>query len=683
VTKSDSPRSDSQSLEQAKKRVQQLRSEIESHNYRYYVLDQPSVPDAEYDRLMRELEQLEAAFPELVSTDSPTCRVGAAPLAGFAEVRHRHPMLSLANAFAEDEIRQFHERVLKTLEVAHVNYVAEPKLDGVAISLHYHDGLLAQAATRGDGTTGEDVTANVRTIRAVPLRLRKDRWPADLEVRGEIYMPLAGFEKYNRQIKNEGGKELVNPRNAAAGSLRQLDSRLTAKRPLAFFAYGAAADGNLPDSHWELLQKLKHWGFPVNPEIRRVRDDGGCLGYYRDMAGKRDALAYDIDGVVFKVEDKTQQETLGFVSRAPRWAIAQKFPAQEELTRLLDIDVQVGRTGALTPVARLEPVFVGGVTVTNATLHNVDEIHRKDIRVGDWVVVRRAGDVIPEVARIVPERRKGSPPKFQLPDQCPVCGSAVERLETEAVARCTGGLYCPAQRKQSIMHFASRRAMNIEGLGEKLVDQLVEKELVRSVADLYSLELQQLMDLDRMGEKSAQNVLDEIERSKSPELERLLFALGIREVGEVTAASLARHFGSLQALSEASEEALLDVADVGPVVAGHVHAFFQEKHNRDVIQALGDAGVTPKAVERVSGEQPLAGEIWVLTGTLSVPRARVKSQLESLGARVTGSVSAKTTVVLAGEDPGSKLRKAESFGVRIIDESALRDLLRSHGLDVG
>jgi DNA ligase (NAD+) len=401
------------------------------------------------------------------------------------------------------------------------------------------------------------------------------------------------------------------------------------------------------------------------------------------MAAKRDALAYDIDGVVFKVEDKTQQETLGFVSRAPRWAVAQKFPAQEELTRLLDIDVQVGRTGALTPVARLEPVFVGGVTVTNATLHNLDEIHRKDIRVGDWVVVRRAGDVIPEVARIVPERRKGSPPEFQLPDQCPVCGSAVERLETEAVARCTGGLYCPAQRKQSIMHFASRRAMNIEGLGEKLVDQLVENGLVRSVADLYALEIQQLTDLDRMGEKSAQNVLDEIERSKSPELARLLFALGIREVGEVTAASLAQHFGSLQALSEASEEALLEVADVGPVVAGHVHAFFQEKHNRDVIQALNDAGVKPRAVERVSGEQPLAGEIWVLTGTLSVPRARVKSQLESLGARVTGSVSAKTTVVLAGEDPGSKLRKAESLGVRIIDEAALRDLLRSHGLDAG
>ncbi len=668
---------------QAAQRVQQLRTEIETHNYRYYVLDQPSVPDAEYDRLMRELEQIEAAFPQLASADSPTCRVGAAPLAGFEEVRHRRPMLSLANAFSEDEIRSFHERVLKGLEVGHVGYVAEPKLDGVAISLRYQDGRLVQAATRGDGTTGEDVTANVRTIRAIPLQLRKDHWPAELEVRGEIYMPLAGFEKYNRQIRAEGGKELVNPRNAAAGSLRQLDSRLTAKRPLAFFAYAAAADEGLPPSHFQLLQKLKQWGFPVNPEIRRVEDDEGCIGYYRDMAQKRNGLAYDIDGVVFKVEDESQRETLGFVSRAPRWAIAQKFPAQEEMTRLLEIDVQVGRTGALTPVARLEPVFVGGVTVTNATLHNLDEIRRKDIRIGDWVVVRRAGDVIPEVARVVLERREATVREFQLPDACPVCGSAVERLEDEAVARCTGGLYCPAQRKQSIMHFASRRAMDIEGLGEKLVDQLVENDLVRSVADLYSLQLQQLTDLDRMGQKSARNVLDEIERSKSPELARLLYALGIREVGEVTAQSLARHFGSLQALTQASEEDLLDVADVGPVVASHVHAFFQEKHNREVIRDLTGAGVEPQAAERVSGAQPLAGENWVLTGTLSVPRARVKSLLESLGARVTGSVSAKTSVVLAGEEAGSKLRKAESLGIRVIDEQALRELLQSHGLDAG
>jgi len=669
---------------QAEKRVQQLRAEIETHNYRYYVLDQPSVPDAEYDRLMRELERLEAEFPQLATADSPTCRVGAAPLSGFEEVRHRHPMLSLANAFSEDEIRAFHERVLKGLEVAHVRYVAEPKLDGVAISLNYGDGRLLQAATRGDGTTGEDVTANVRTIRAVPLQLRGHGWPAGLEVRGEIYMPLAGFEKYNRQIRREGGKELVNPRNAAAGSLRQLDSRVTAKRPLAFFAYGAAAEANnLPASQYELLQQLKHWGLPVNPEVRRVEDETGCIAYYRDMAQKRNGLPYDIDGVVFKVEDRAEQETLGFVSRAPRWAIAQKFPAQEEMTRLLDIDVQVGRTGALTPVARLEPVFVGGVTVTNATLHNLDEIRRKDIRVGDWLVVRRAGDVIPEVARVISERRKGKLAEFQLPDTCPICGSAVERSEHEAVARCSGGLYCPAQRKQSIMHFASRRAMDIEGLGEKLVDQLVSNGLVGSVADLYDLKLEQLSDLDRMGRKSAQNVLDEIERSKSPELGRLLFALGIREVGEVTAQSLARHFGSLQALAQASEEQLLEVPDVGPVVASHVHAFFQEKHNREVIQALAAAGVSPRVEEAAGGEQPLAGEIWVLTGALSMPRARAKNLLESLGARVTGSVSARTSVVLAGDEAGSKLRKAESLGIRVIDEQEFTELLHKHGLEAG
>ncbi len=666
---------------QAGMRARQLRAEIETHNYRYYVLDQPSVPDAEYDRLMRELEQLEAAFPLLASAQSPTRRVGAAPLDGFAEVRHRHPMLSLANAFSEDEIRLFHERVRKGLEVAHVSYVAEPKLDGVAISLLYQDGRLVQAATRGDGATGEDVTNNVRTIRAVPLQLRGDDWPAGLEVRGEIYMPLAGFEAYNRQLGEEGGKGLVNPRNAAAGSLRQLDSRLTAKRPLAFFAYAAAADKGLPASQYDLLQQLRQWGFPVNPEVRRVEDDAGCIAYYRDMAGKRHGLAYDIDGVVFKVEHKAEQETLGFVSRAPRWAIAQKFPAQEELTRLLGIDVQVGRTGALTPVARLEPVFVGGVTVTNATLHNLDEIRRKDIRVGDWVVVRRAGDVIPEVARVLLERREDGLPEYRLPAVCPVCGSAVERLENEAVARCTGGLYCPAQRKQSIMHFASRRAMNIEGLGEKLVDQLVAVGLVQSVADLYALNLQQLAGLDRMGEKSARNVLNEIERSKSPEFGRLLFALGIREVGEVTAQSLARHFGDLEALAQASEENLLDVPDIGPVVASHVHAFFQEGHNRDVLKALIAAGVTPAAMETAHGEQPLAGENWVLTGTLGMPRARAKSLLESLGARVTGSVSASTAVVLAGAAAGSKLRKAESLGIRVIDEAGFRDLLQSHGLD--
>jgi DNA ligase (NAD+) len=665
---------------EASARVQELRAEIETHNYRYYVLDQPSVPDAEYDRLLRELELLEKAFPQLACAQSPTQRVGGAALEGFAQVRHRYPMLSLANAFSAVEIRQFHERVQRGLEVDQVSYVAEPKLDGVAISLHYQDGRLVQAATRGDGEVGEDVTANVRTIRAIPLQLRSKGWPDDLEVRGEIYMPLAGFEAFNRQQRDEGGKELVNPRNAAAGSLRQLDPRLTAKRPLAFFAYGAAANASLPESQFELLLQLKTWGFPVNPEVQRVENAAGCIAYYTDMAVKRASLAYDIDGVVFKVEHRQQQETLGFVSRAPRWAIAHKFPAQEEMTRLLGIDVQVGRTGALTPVARLEPVFVGGVTVTNATLHNIDEVRRKDVRVGDWVVVRRAGDVIPEVARVVLERRAGELAEFELPQQCPVCGSAVERLESEAVARCSGGLYCPAQRKQSIIHFASRRAMNIEGLGEKLVDQLVDAGLVHSLADLYILHVQHLSGLERMGKKSAQNVLDEIERSKTPELGRLLFGLGIREVGEVTAEVLARHFGSLERLSGASVEELLDVPDIGPVVAAHVHGFFQEKHNRAVLAELAQHGVQARAPKVASGDRPLSGEVWVLTGTLGLPRARAKNLLESLGARVTGSVSASTSVVLAGEAAGSKLRQAEKLGIRVIDESAFRELLLAHGL---
>jgi DNA ligase (NAD+) len=633
---------------------------------------------------MRELEALEAEYPELVTPESPTQRVGGEPLDGFETVQHRTPMLSLANAFSEDEIRQFHQRVVKGLEVGSVVYVAEPKLDGVAISLRYESGVLQQAATRGDGYTGEDVTSNVKTISAIPLKLKSrgdsGAWPENLEVRGEIYMPLSGFRAYNEMARAEGIKEFVNPRNAAAGSLRQLDPRLTARRPLAFYAYGVVAADGIPQSHYETLQKLKAWGFPVNPEIRRVEGDNGCIAYYREMAAKRDSLPYDIDGVVYKVDLREQQETLGFVSRAPRWAIAQKFPAQEQITRLLDIDVQVGRTGALTPVARLEPVFVGGVTVTNATLHNLDEVRRKDVRVGDWVVVRRAGDVIPEVARMIPERREGDPPEFNMPERCPVCGSAVERVEGEAVFRCTGGLFCPAQRKQSIMHFASRRALDIEGLGEKLVDQLVESGLVHSIADLYRLDRGSLVALERMGEKSADNLLNQIERSKTPPLGRLLFALGIREVGEVTATSLARHFGSLDAVAEASEADLVEVQDVGPVVAGHVHAFFQEPHNREILQELNKAGLRWQPEEVNAGEQPLAGQTWVLTGTLGMPRARAKNLLESLGAKVSGSVSAKTSVVLAGEAAGSKLKKAESLGVEIVDEDAFRALMAIHGI---
>jgi DNA ligase (NAD+) len=670
-------------MSSAGQRIEELRQQLERHNYSYYVLDAPTVPDAEYDRLLRELQELEEAHPEFQSPESPTQRVGGQPLDGFEEVRHRVPMLSLANAFADEEVEAFHERVIKGLETEHADYVAEPKLDGVAISLRYEDGRLAQAATRGDGATGEDVTTNVRTIAAIPLRLMNHEnrpvYPGTLEVRGEIYMPLAGFRAYNEMAREEGLKELVNPRNAAAGSLRQLDSRITAKRPLAFYAYSLVAEDSLPESHYEQLQLLKLWGFPVNPEVRRVRDAGGCLAYYRDMGEKRDKLPYDIDGVVYKLEMREQQKTLGFVSRAPRWAIAQKFPAQEEITRLLGIDIQVGRTGALTPVARLEPVFVGGVTVTNATLHNLDEIRRKDVRTGDWVVVRRAGDVIPEVARVVLERREGEPEEFEMPQACPVCGSAVEREEGEAVFRCTGGLVCSAQRVRSIQHFASRKAMDIEGLGEKLVDQLAETGLVQSIADLYALDREQLAGLERMGEKSADNLLVELERSKQPELGRLLYALGIREVGEVTADSLARHFGSLEAIVRADEEQLVDVPDVGPIVAGHVHAFFREPHNLQILEELEQAGLRWQAPEINEGEQPLAGQTWVLTGALGMPRARARSLLESLGARVTGSVSAKTSVVLAGEAAGSKLARAEKLGIEVVDEEAFIALMERHG----
>ena len=668
---------------QAKQRIEELRAEIDQHDYRYYVLDAPSVPDAEYDRLMRELQALETDYPEFLSPESPSQRVGGVPLEGFSEVRHETPMLSLANAFSDDEIQQFHDRVTRGLETGHVEYVAEPKLDGVAISLRYQNGRLQQAATRGDGATGEDVTSNVRTIAAIPLQLRNRdgaaAWPDRLEVRGEIYMPLAGFESYNAKLRQEGGKELVNPRNAAAGSLRQLDPRLTAQRPLAFYAYSLVTAEGMPESHFDALQLLRGWGLPVNPEIRRVRDAEGCIAYYHEMAEKRQNLPYDIDGVVFKVDALEQQQTLGFVSRAPRWAIAQKFPAQEEITRLLDIDVQVGRTGTITPVARLEPVFVGGVTVTNATLHNLDEIRRKDVRAGDWVVVRRAGDVIPEVARVVIERRARDLPEFNMPDQCPVCGSAVERDEGEAAFRCTGGLFCGAQRIRSIQHFVSRKALDIEGLGEKLVVQLVESGLVHSVADIFKLTRDQLTALERMGEKSADNLLAQLDSSKTPDLDRLLYALGIREVGEVTARALALHFQSLDKIMEASEEELLEVPDVGPVVASHVHSFFREPHNTGVIEELQEAGLHWKAVENAAGEQPLAGQTWVLTGTLGMPRARAKSLLESLGARVSGSVSAKTSVVLAGEAAGSKLRKAESLGVEVIDEEAFVSLLESYG----
>ncbi len=670
------------SKQQAQIELESLRQQIEHYDYQYFVEDDPSVPDVEYDRLMRELLSLESLYPDLRTSDSPSQRVSGTPSSGFEEVLHKTPMLSLANAFDEIEVRDFDRRVLKGLEIDSVVYAAEPKLDGVAIALSYEAGKLVRAATRGDGSRGENVTANVRTIAAIPLRLRASGWPAELEVRGEIYMPLAGFMAFNSKAREAGEKPLVNPRNAAAGSLRQLDPAMTATRPLAFYAYSVATTRNMPATQVDILNQLKKWGLPVNPEVRRVQGATGCVDYYHAMGAKRDSLSYDIDGVVYKVDSMKSQELLGFVSRAPRWALAHKFPAQEEVTRLISIDVQVGRTGAITPVARLEPVFVGGVTVTNATLHNEDEIRRKDVRPGDWVVVRRAGDVIPEVASVIKERRQADLAEFVMPVECPVCGSAIEKLEDEAVARCTGGLICPAQRKQSIQHFSSRRAMDIEGLGDKLVEQLVAAGLVSSVADLYGLNIEDLIALDRMGNKSAENLLEELEKSKQPELSRLLYALGIREVGEVTANSLARHFKTMQNLQAADETALTEVDDVGPVVAAHVVTFFREQHNRDVIQALRDAGMNWIAPVDNEGPRPLAGQTWVLTGALTVPRIRAKNLLESLGAKVAGSVSAKTSVVLAGESAGSKLVRAEKLGVKTVDEGAFRELMAEYGLNV-
>jgi len=669
-------------LAEAQQRADELRSLIEHHNYRYYVQDDPEVPDAEYDRLMRALEAIESEFPALVTAESPTQRVSGTPMDGFETVRHRVPMLSLANAFSTEEVADFYRRVTQGLEQDDITFAAEPKLDGVAISLTYVGGLLTTAATRGDGERGEDVTANVRTIRAVPLKLHGEGWPTLLEVRGEIYMPRSGFDDFNRRALQRGDKPLVNPRNGAAGSLRQLDPALTAKRPLAFFAYATATRDKLPDTQYDALIRLRDWGFPVNPETRRVRGLDGCLEYHSRMSAKRSGLGYDIDGVVYKVDRFDQQGILGFISKAPRWALAHKFPAEEEITRLLEIDIQVGRTGALTPVARLEPVFVGGVTVTNATLHNEDEIRRKDVRVGDWVVVRRAGDVIPEVARAIHERRESELPEFKMPENCPKCGSAVERIEGEAVARCSGPLVCPAQRKHSIRHFATRKAMDIEGLGDKLVEQLVEAGLIHTVADLYQLSHEQLASLERMGAKSAENLLKALEDSKKPSLDRLLYALGIREVGEVTAHSLAAHFGSMQNLQQASEEALTEVSDVGPIVASHVAAFFKQEENLQVIQALSDAGVDWQPLELDNGAQPLAGETWVLTGALSMPRIQAKNLLESLGAKVTGSVSSKTSTLLAGEAAGSKLTKAQKLGVKVISEADFVDYLQTMGVDL-
>jgi len=657
------------------KRAAKLREQIAYHNYRYYVLDNPEIPDAEYDRLFRCLQELEETYPELVTPDSPTQRVGAEPLKGFAEVRHEIPMLSLGNVFSEEELVDFDRRVRQGLGVDEVEYSAEPKLDGLAISIRYEEGMLVRAATRGDGATGEDVTQNVRTIDAVPLRLYGKGWPAVLEVRGEVYMPKSGFEALNARQREKGEKTFANPRNAAAGSLRQLDPRITATRPLTMYCYGVGVveGSTLPGAHSEIMEKLKGWGLRVCPELRVVKGVQGCHHYYQEIEDKRDSLPYDIDGVVYKVNSLAQQQELGFVSRAPRWATAHKFPAQEEMTTLNDVEWQVGRTGALTPVARLEPVQVAGVIVSNATLHNPDEIARKDVRIGDTVIIRRAGDVIPEVVSVVLSRRPGQASPIKTPTHCPVCGSEVVRDEGEAVPRCSGGLYCSAQRKNAIKHFASRRAMDIDGLGDKLVEQLVDEELIHDVADLFSLSAGKIAGLERMGEKSAANLVAALEKSKETTLERFLFALGIREVGESTARTLANHFGTLEKIEKASEEELLAVEDVGPVVAHHIHTFFRQAHNVEVIDKLTRAGVRWPDIKIVeAGEQPLAGQTFVLTGALgSMTRDEAKEKLQALGAKVSGSVSKKTSVVVAGEEAGSKLAKAESLGIEVWDEEKL------------
>jgi DNA ligase (NAD+) len=667
--------------------VESLRSQLEAWNYQYYVLDQPSVPDAEYDRCMRRLLALEAEYPELVRPESPTQRVGGQPLTDFAQVSHELPMLSLDNAFDAADLVDFDRRVRERLGTPgdEIEYACEPKLDGIAVSLLYRDGVLERGATRGDGYTGEDITHNVRTIPSIPLRLQGAVFPRVLEVRGEIYMPRSGFERLNEAAREAGGKTFVNPRNAAAGSLRQLDSRITARRPLEMCCYsvGLVNGGELPGTHKEVLDCLLQWGLRINGESAVVRGAAACEDYYVSLAARRDELPYDIDGIVFKVNDLALQQRLGFVSRAPRWAIARKFPAQEEMTRLLDVEFQVGRTGAITPVARLEPVFVGGVTVSNATLHNSDEVERLGVRVGDTVIVRRAGDVIPQVVSVVPEHRPGDARPVIFPARCPVCGSAVERAEGEAVLRCMGGLVCAAQQKAAIRHFASRRAMDIEGLGDKLVEQLVDQSLVENVAGLYRLTRDQLQALDRMGEKSAENLLAALENSKQTTLPRFIFALGIREVGEATALNLARHFGSWEALVSASLESLLAVDDVGPVVADHLRQFFDSESSMHVVAQLREAGVSwPDLDVAREDKLPLDGQTWVVTGKLeAMGRDEAKQHLQSLGAKVAGSVSSRTTCVVAGPGAGSKLDKATELEIEVIDEGEFLDRLAAMGVE--
>jgi DNA ligase (NAD+) len=666
------------------RRLRELRERIEHHNYRYYTLDDPEVDDAEFDRLVQELRALEAAHPDLVTPDSPTQRVGGFASREFAQVVHALPMLSLENAFEEQDVLDFDRRARERLEVAQIEYSAEPKLDGLAVSVRYEDGRLVQAATRGDGARGEDVTANVRTIRSVPLRLRPAAAPRVLEVRGEVFMTRAAFLRMNAAQQAAGERTFVNPRNAAAGSLRQLDPRITERRALDLYFYGVGATEGwkVPRRHGEVLAALRELGLRTCPEIAVVTGVEGCLGYYERMHARRGTLPYDIDGVVYKVDRLDWQRELGFVARAPRWALAHKYAAEEATTTVRDVEFQVGRTGALTPVARLEPVFVGGVTVSNVTLHNMDELARKDVRVGDTVVIRRAGDVIPEVLRVLPERRPGNARLVRLPARCPVCGSEVVKEEGEAVARCTGGWVCAAQRREALRHFASRRAMDIDGLGDKIVEQLVTSGRVETPADLYGLDAEELSGLERMGQKSAANLVESIRRSKDTTLPRLLYALGIREVGEATAVALAGHFGRLEDLAKAAEEEIQGVRDVGPVVAHRVHEFFADPRNRRIVADLRRHGVHwPEGARPApAGPGPLSGQTVVITGTLeSMTRDQARELARRAGATVTDSVTRKTTLLVVGADAGSKLRKAEELGVRTIDERGFTKLLETRG----
>ncbi|KZW99424.1 NAD-dependent DNA ligase LigA [Pseudoalteromonas luteoviolacea] len=664
-------------------RINELKAQLEDHNYKYYVLDMPSVPDAEYDRLMRELVDLETQHPEFLSVDSPSQKVGGMALSKFEQVTHKVPMLSLDNAFGEDEFNAFNRRIKeRLLESNELHFCCEPKLDGLAVSILYRYGVLVQAATRGDGQVGENITENVKTIRNIPLRLRGENIPVEVEVRGEVFMDKVGFDRLNEAALAKDEKTFANPRNAAAGSLRQLDSKVTAQRPLMFYAYsmGTIEGSELDNTHFGQLEQLKQWGLPMCPETKRVEGVAQAISYYQDILIRRDRLSYEIDGVVIKVDNKQQQSQLGFVARAPRWAIAYKFPAQEEVTQLLDVEFQVGRTGAITPVARLDPIFVGGVTVSNATLHNQDEIDRLGIKVKDHVIIRRAGDVIPQITQVILDKRPDDTREIQFPDTCPVCDSHVERVEGEAVARCTGGLVCQAQRKEAIKHFSSRKALDIDGLGDKIVEQLVDRELIKTPAELFKLRQGHFESLERMGPKSAKNLVDALEIGKKTTLAKFLYALGIREVGEATAQNLANHYLTLEKVMNATIESLQEVSDVGVVVAHHINAFFKEQHNQTVVSELLEVGIHwPEIAAPAEHVQPLAGLTYVLTGTMSeLNRNDAKVRLQALGAKVAGSVSKNTDALIAGEKAGSKLTKAQDLGIEIMDEAALIALFEKH-----